>query len=85
MWREGGQSRERAAAKQAPDSEPELACHRRRSTYVLMHVMIATRAGCGVRWEKLMITVGESPNRSKPSRRVGGESCERRGNAGFEA
>ena len=38
MWREGGQSRERAAAKQAPDSEPELACHRRCSTYVLTHV-----------------------------------------------
>ena len=39
MWREGGQSRERAAAKQAPDSEPELACHRRCSTYVLTHTL----------------------------------------------
>ena len=57
MWREGGQSRERAAAKQAPDSEPELACHRRCSTYVLTHVRIATRAGWCVTTEAFVLEV----------------------------
>jgi hypothetical protein len=34
VWREGGQSREGAATKQVPDSEPGHACHRRRSANV---------------------------------------------------